>query len=126
MLVKFCSKQDIKLVLINQVPFSAEVTPARELFLFSLGRRDNLSDKRTTSAEHFNRMSDFNTILSRYSPVELRTYDPSPYFFDDDGLQINYRNGRSNFRDSGHLTAWGAQLVEPMLESILLETILED
>ncbi|MDB2525767.1 acyltransferase [Mariniblastus sp.] len=125
-LVKFCDNRDIKLVLINQVPVSGELTPARDLFLFTMGQRDNLSDKRTTSTEHNNRMSDFNTILSTYSPEELRTCDPSPYFFDDDGLQINYRNGRSYFRDSGHLTEWGAQLIEPVLESILLETTLED
>jgi peptidoglycan/LPS O-acetylase OafA/YrhL len=125
-LVKFCGRRDINLVLINKVPSSAEITPARNIFLYSVRRSRKLSDKRTTLVGHAEEMSEFNNMLSQYSSTEIKVYDPAPYFCDDEGLLINYRNGRSNYRDASHVTAWGAQLLEPMFENVLRETVFEE
>lgn len=119
-LVEFCEGNDIQIWFVQQVPETGESSPARNLFLHSVGRASKLSDKRTSHSQYQKRRAAVDDILQNEALQALRFIDLAPPLFGKDNRTINYLEGRSLYRDDDHLTKWGLEKVRPVVEAAML------
>lgn len=125
-LVMFCEKNHIKLWILKQVPETKVLSPARELFLYSVGRTNQVSDARNTHVDHQRRQEKPENIFQREFCSDVRFLEPAPFLFDGDGNVMNYLDGRSLYRDNDHLTRWGTRLLRLLFKEAMLEMRLQE
>lgn len=70
-----------------------------------------------TLAEHREATAPFERLIPKLPGV--RVLDPTPFLFGEDGVCRPVRRGEFLYRDSNHLTSYGARLLAPMFEPLL-------
>lgn len=116
-LADFCEKHGIVLWILKQVPETGERRPAKEWFLFTVGKKNSLSDNRCTVEDHARRQANVESVFQSIQSSAVRFVDPAPAFFDSLQRTVNYRGGRSLYRDNHHVTRWGAAAIrKPLLK----------
>jgi len=118
-LTAFCEENDIHLWIVKQVPEINERQPARDLFLWSVGRRADLPNSRSTWEQHRTRQARVDEAFRSVSSPMLHFVDPSPFLFDENGYTINHLQERSIYRDDNHLTVWGLEQLEGPITDML-------
>jgi len=121
LLIDFCKARNIMLWIVKQVPETGELMPAREWFLFKSGRKNEAGNHRRTLAEHIERQANIEKVFQSVRGDSVRFIDPAVLLFDNDQKTINYRGGRSLYRDNDHLTRWGAETISPLLSEMFRE-----
>ena len=123
-LAEFCSQREITLWVVKQTPNTAEAYPAREWLMYSLGLRNAPSNKKRSLSDH-QREAGVESLFQPSPSGSVRFIDLAPLLFDDEQMSINYRGGRSLYRDSSHLTAWGSEHVRPALKAMFREMAIQ-
>lgn len=119
-LAEFCRERDIELWIMKQVPETGEKLPSKEWLLYSMGRISRPSNKRTSRAEHRERQAKANTIFESLGK-KVHLVDVSEPLFDENDLTINYRDGRSLYRDNDHLSRAGGDAIKELLIAMFRE-----
>ena len=119
-LAAVCERKKIKLWIIEQVPETDESQPAREILLWSIGLRTQPSDLRTSRKEHKARQQRAQKAFATVETLVTRL-DPVDQLFDENGMTLNYLDGRAIYRDDDHLTKWGLQQLRPAFYRLLKE-----
>ncbi len=117
--VSFCSKRGIELYVVKQVPETKEPTAANSALRFALRITRSLSNQRGTLAEHEIQQAKIENIFQSLPEGGIHFVDPAPLMIDSEGLVINYHEGRALYRDTHHVTQWGAEFLRPVLKEML-------
>jgi peptidoglycan/LPS O-acetylase OafA/YrhL len=125
-LVMFCETNHIKLWVVKQAPETGMLFPARELFLYSVGRAKQLSDVKYNKVDHQRRQEKIENIFQQEFFSDVGFIDPAPFLFNNKGEVMNFLDGRSLYRDNDHLTRWGVHLLRPLFKESMLEMKLQD
>ncbi len=101
-------------VVINPPPTPAPIDPPRQLALES--RFGVTSGKAFTPIENYlsNRKDGIDTFRSLSGDADVTYIDPKPYLCDTEKCPLG-RDGRSLYFNPGHLTAYGAHSLEPLI-----------
>jgi len=120
-LLDFCSERDIQMWIVKQVPETAESLPASQNLRFTLGIAHSRSNQRRAREEYDQQQATANKIFRTLDSPRVHFVDASPLLYDSNGMTINYRAGRSLYRDRDHLTRWGAEQIRPALAQMFRE-----
>ena len=118
-LENLCEEQNISLWIIQQIPETAEKSPSANLARFLTGRTHMLSDKKRSREYHQTRQYGIENVFAQLQTGPIRFVNPAEQYFDDNGLTVNYEDGRSCYRDDDHVTRWGANKARESIFEVL-------
>jgi peptidoglycan/LPS O-acetylase OafA/YrhL len=120
-LASICQECGVVLWVVKQVPELQGSTPARDVLLWSVGRRSQLPEYRTSIDQHRARQVNPEKMFRSISATGARLLDHAPYFFDADQMTIIAQDGRSCYRDEDHLTRHGIERLRGLVTEMLQE-----
>jgi hypothetical protein len=120
-LASLCEECDVLLWVVKQVPEVGGSSPANDVFLWSVGRRNQMPDYRRSLKQYSVRQTSPEKIFGSISSVGMRVLDPAPYLFSEDQMTILVQDGRSCYRDEDHLTRHGAERLRDLIKGVMLE-----
>ncbi len=120
-LVALCEESCVELWVVKQVPEVGGISPAKDVFLWSVGRQDKLPDYRTSLDQHLAQQATPERVFGSISADRLRVLDPAPYLFGKDGMTIIVQDGRSFYKDDDHLTRHGAEWLRVLIKGMMQE-----
>lgn len=109
------------IVLVSQVPETAEPNTAKDFLMWYVGRKAKPPSMTRNMVEHQIQQLNSVRLFKLGKSVGAIVFDPASYFFDDTGRTINFKANRAYYRDEDHLTRWGAQNLKETIKSILIK-----
>jgi peptidoglycan/LPS O-acetylase OafA/YrhL len=117
--IKKLIEKGVRVVLVSQVPETAEPQNAHDFLMWYVGRKSVPPNSTRSEFEHQQQQQHVSILFTAAESAGATILDPSKFFFNEESRTINYSDGRALYRDDDHVTRWGAERLKESIHGIL-------